>query len=172
MPAALNEAEGRALVTYLREAGLKLVTAESCSAGQICAELAAAADSAQVLEGGWMVYSVAAKRHMLGVPEQCLANYNLTSEEVARGMAEAALRHPNANVSVAVTGLLGCEPKDGIEPGTLCFAWAFRLRDGLTLFSRCEHLRGDPQQMRMQAIRTALLALPDYHRRACHGERA
>ena len=53
--------EASRLVAYLRSADLSLITAESCTAGQISAELSAVAGSGKVMEGGFVVYSPAAK---------------------------------------------------------------------------------------------------------------
>ncbi len=52
--------EASRLVAYLRSADLSLITAESCTAGQISAELSAVAGSGKVMEGGFVVYSPAA----------------------------------------------------------------------------------------------------------------
>ena len=53
--------EASRLVAYLRSADLSLITAESCTAGQISAELSAVAGSGKVMEGGFVVYSPAAQ---------------------------------------------------------------------------------------------------------------
>ncbi len=58
--------EASRLVAYLRSADLSLITAESCTAGQISAELSAVAGSGKVMEGGFVVYSPAAKLALLG----------------------------------------------------------------------------------------------------------
>ncbi|PXC07153.1 ompetence-damaged protein, partial [Pseudomonas aeruginosa] len=46
--------EASRLVTYLRSADLSLITAESCTAGQISAELSAVVGSGKVMEGGFV----------------------------------------------------------------------------------------------------------------------
>ncbi len=145
--------EASRLVAYLRSADLSLITAESCTAGQISAELSAVAGSGKVMEGGFVVYSPAAKLALLGLDPYWLERFNLTSVEVAEAMARAALQRSPASAALAVTGLLGSEPKDGIPPGTVCFAWAFRLPAGLALFSRRERFHGDPARMRREATR-------------------
>ncbi|PXZ83482.1 ompetence-damaged protein, partial [Pseudomonas aeruginosa] len=84
--------EASRLVTYLRSADLSLITAESCTAGQISAELSAVAGSGKVMEGGFVVYSPAAKLALLGLDPNWLERFNLTSVEVAEAMARAALQ--------------------------------------------------------------------------------
>ncbi|MBF3171733.1 nicotinamide-nucleotide amidohydrolase family protein, partial [Pseudomonas aeruginosa] len=111
--------EASRLVAYLRSADLSLITAESCTAGQISAELSAVAGSGKVMEGGFVVYSPAAKLALLGLDPNWLERFNLTSVEVAEAMARAALQRSPASAALAVTGLLGSEAKDGIPPGTV-----------------------------------------------------
>lgn len=158
------------LVSYLRQQRLRLITAESCTGGHIAAVLSAVEDSSEVMEGGVIVYSPTAKRDLLGVEAMWLEHFNLTSVEVARAMAVAALRYRPANAALAVTGLLGSESKDDIAPGTVCFAWGFRLAKGLALFTRQIRFPGDASSMRLQTISTALRSLPRFHRQALHGQ--
>ncbi len=104
-PALLREAE--ALLRALRERGLMLATAESCTGGLVAASLAGIAGASDVLERGFVTYTNAAKHEMLGVPEAIFARYGAVSEECARAMAEGALTRSRAQVTVAVTGIAG-----------------------------------------------------------------
>ena len=57
---------GQAAAQYLREQGLVLATAESCTAGLIASRLASAQGAGQVLESAFVVYDPKAKhRHCL-----------------------------------------------------------------------------------------------------------
>ncbi|HRE43615.1 MAG TPA: CinA family protein, partial [Terricaulis sp.] len=60
-----------------------------------------------VLERGFVTYSNAAKSELLGVPAALIAQHGAVSEPVARAMAEGALAHARAQLSVAVTGIAG-----------------------------------------------------------------
>jgi len=151
------------VIDYLKEHQLMLTTAESCTAGTIIARLSDVPGSGGCLESGYVVYSVEAKPRLLGVPLELIEQYNLTSEEVARAMAEGALRDASANVAVAVTGVAGPEPMDGIAPGTVCFAWAFAKASGITLFSHTEHFAGERADVRQAAAQYALSNIPHYH---------
>ena len=110
---------------YLRTHNLVLTTAESCTAGAMVSLLAAVPGTGEVLESGYVVYSPSAKRRLLGVSQQTIERYGLTSEAVAWEMALGALKDSDATVAIASTGVAGPEPQDGIAPGTVCFAWAF-----------------------------------------------
>lgn len=106
---------------------LKVVTAESCTAGLIGATIAMTAGSSAWFERGYIVYTPEAKNQMLGVSYSTIAEYDITSVQVAREMALGALDRSNADLALAVTGLAG--PSGGTEEipvGTVCMAWGFR----------------------------------------------
>uniref|UniRef100_UPI003F751BDB CinA family protein n=1 Tax=Pseudomonas aeruginosa TaxID=287 RepID=UPI003F751BDB len=128
------------------------ISAPCCSASTALTRSAGCAMPA-VMEGGFVVYSPAAKLALLGLDPNWLERFNLTSVEVAEAMARAALQRSPASAALAVTGLLGSEAKDGIPPGTVCFAWAFRLPAGLALFSRRERFHGPAAAGRKEARR-------------------
>lgn len=94
-------------VEYLRKHALMLTTAESCTGGQIIALIAQVPGSGEVVECGYVVYSPEAKQRLLGGSAKTIANFNLTSVEVAKEMALGALRDSPATVAIATTGLCG-----------------------------------------------------------------
>lgn len=101
----LRDAE--ALLARCRAAGLKIVTAESCTGGLIAATLVAIAGSSDVVDRGFVTYSNEAKHEMLGVPWPVLLGYGAVSEATVRAMAEGALRHSRADLAVSVSGIAG-----------------------------------------------------------------
>jgi PncC family amidohydrolase len=149
---------------------LLLTTAESCTAGKIVTLLAEVPHSGELIESGYVVYSPEAKQRLLNVSPSTIETFNLTSCEVAREMAEGALRDSTANVAVATTGILGPEDVDGIPAGTICFAWAYQTRHGRSVFSRQERFFGTRSQVQLMAAEHALKLLPDFHQRALAGE--
>jgi len=96
-----------------RARGLRLATAESCTGGLIAATLTAIAGSSDVFDRGFVTYADAAKREVLGVPAELIADNGAVSEPVARAMAEGALGASGAGLAVAVTGIAG--PGGGTE---------------------------------------------------------
>ena len=64
-----------------------------------------------------MTYADEAKTAELGVPAELLARHGAVSAEVARAMAEGALRASGADVAVAVTGIAGPDGGLGSEAG-------------------------------------------------------
>lgn len=105
-PAELTNRAAR-LLERLRERNLMLATAESCTGGLIAGLLTEIPGSSDVVDRGFVTYSNAAKTDMLGVPADLIGRHGAVSEEVARAMAEGALAHSQAHISVAVTGIAG-----------------------------------------------------------------
>ena len=160
------------IVEYLREHALILATAESCTAGRIVALLAEIPGSGSLVECGYVVYSPEAKRRLLGVSAKTIADFNLTSVEVAREMAIGALRDSPATVAIATTGLCGNESVDGIPGGTVCFAWGFVNADRYCVFTRKHRFFGERETMQHDAALHALKHLPQFHQRMLAGETA
>lgn len=86
---------------------LTIATAESCTGGLIAAVLTEVPGSSAVVERGFVTYSNAAKTDLLGVPAALIKTHGAVSEEVARAMAEGAIRRSPADIAVAVTGIAG-----------------------------------------------------------------
>ncbi len=105
-PPDLIEQAGR-LIAMMRSRTVKLATAESCTGGLIAAVLTEVPGSSDVFDRGFVTYSNAAKVGMLGVDFDLIMRHGAVSAEVARAMAEGALRCSAADVAVAVTGIAG-----------------------------------------------------------------
>jgi nicotinamide-nucleotide amidase len=90
-----------------RARGMRVATAESCTGGLVAGALTAIAGSSDVVECGFVTYSDAAKRKLLGVPAAVLRRYGAVSGETAAAMAMGALRQSRADFAVSVTGIAG-----------------------------------------------------------------
>jgi nicotinamide-nucleotide amidase len=101
--AALTVAVG----DLLRQAGLTLAVAESCTAGMLGAELTRPAGSSDYFVGGVLAYSDRVKEMLLGVAPELLQAHGAVSEPVARAMAEGVRQRLGAEVGLAVTGIAG-----------------------------------------------------------------
>ena len=106
VPDYLRE-QAEAVLAAARAKGLKLATAESCTGGMVAAALTDIAGSSDVFDRGFVTYSNAAKRDVLGVPEPLLIDHGAVSAPVAQAMATGALERSDAHVSVAITGIAG-----------------------------------------------------------------
>ncbi|HEY2024725.1 CinA family protein [Paraburkholderia sp.] len=157
------------IVSFLKSRGLKLATAESCTGGLIASDLAGVPGSGACLDVGFVSYSPSGKAGFLGVKRATMEQYGLTSEAVAREMAEGALQQEGccADIAVSNTGLAdgggqGGSPDDP-PPGTQCFAWSFRLRDGsLVTFAETRRFTGGRNDVRSAAALYALSRVEHY----------
>jgi nicotinamide-nucleotide amidase len=106
LPEATLDA-ARGLLAALEGRRMTLATAESCTGGLIAAALTAVPGSSAVVTRGYVTYSNEAKQEMLGVPAALLETVGAVSEEVARAMAEGALRASGADMALSCTGIAG-----------------------------------------------------------------
>ena len=141
----------------LKQAGRSVATAESCTGGWLGAVLTSIPGSSLWYERGFVSYSNMAKREMLGVKTEILTRHGAVSEPTARAMAEGALAHSHADLTVAITGIAGPAGGTPEKPvGTVCFAWAARKQPTQ---SRTQRFSGDREAVRRQAIKAALEGL-------------
>jgi nicotinamide-nucleotide amidase len=141
----------------LKSHGLMLVTAESCTGGGVAQAITEIAGSSGWFERGFVTYANAAKVEMLGVSPETLNIHGAVSEATVREMAEGALRHSHAHISLAVSGVAGPDGGTPEKPvGTVWFAWS--MRNGATR-ARLHHLAGSRAEIRAQSVRIALQGL-------------
>ncbi|HEX3140250.1 MAG TPA: CinA family protein [Rhizobacter sp.] len=146
-----------ALAHVLRERGLHLVTAESCTGGLIAAACTSIAGSSDWFERGVVSYSNEAKSELLGVPAALIAKHGAVSAEVARAMAEGALAHSSADLSLAVTGIAG--PSGGTPDKPVGTVWLALARRGEPAQAVLLQLPGGRSEVREQTVDRALQAV-------------
>ena len=111
----------------LRERGLTLSAAESCTGGLIAKRMTDLPGASKVFRGGVVSYTNGVKAGVLGVPEALLEQYGAVSEPVARAMAEGCRRACGSDLAGSVTGVAGPDKDDwGNEVGTVYIALASR----------------------------------------------
>ena len=102
-----------AVVELLKEKGLTLTTAESCTAGLLAGRIMNVSGASKVYNEGYITYSNAAKEKLVKVRRETLDKYGAVSKETAAEMAEGAAKAAEAGASVSVTGIAG--PDGGTE---------------------------------------------------------
>lgn len=93
--------------------GRRIALAESCTGGLLAQRLTAPAGASGYFNGSAVTYSNEAKARVLSVPESELEEFGAVSSEVAKSMAEGALKVFEADFAVAITGIAG--PDGGTE---------------------------------------------------------
>ena len=101
------------VVGLLTSAKATLATAESCTGGLLASRITDVPGSSVVFLEGNVTYSNDAKVRTLGVSESLLSAVGAVSEEVARAMAEGALRRAGSQYALSTTGIAG--PDGGTE---------------------------------------------------------
>jgi len=145
------------LALELTTRGWRLTTAESCTGGWIAKCCTDLAGSSAWFERGFVTYSDAAKKDMLGVDARILREAGAVSRAVALQMAEGARRRAAVDITVAVTGIAGPDGGTLDKPvGTVWFAWS---RRDYTPDAEVVCFRGDRDAVRRQTVAHALSGL-------------
>jgi len=111
----------RVVGRLLRERGLTMAVAESCTGGLIGDRLTDVPGSSQYFTGGAIVYSNAAKAAVLGVKKQTLEKWGAVSEQAVREMAAGVCRRFGTQVGVAVSGIAGPDGGSKAKPVGLVY---------------------------------------------------
>ena len=141
------------LLKKFKKSGLKLVTAESCTGGMISSVITDVSGSSDVFERGFVTYSNEAKNELLGVSTGLLEKHGAVSEEVAKAMAEGALSHSRADISIAVTGVAGPGASENKPAGLVYIASAKKA--GETICCK-NNFTGDRDKVRKSSVSKAL----------------
>ncbi|HEY4650038.1 MAG TPA: competence/damage-inducible protein A [Pontibacter sp.] len=118
---SLEEAVGN----LLKERGLTIATAESCTGGYLAHKFTSIPGSSAYFTGSIVAYSNEVKVQQLGVGPETLAQHGAVSEATVREMAENVRRKLNASIGVATSGIAG--PGGGTDEkpvGTIWIAYA------------------------------------------------
>lgn len=154
----MEETVGR----MLRERGLTLAVAESCTGGRIGDRITDVPGSSAYFLLGVATYSNEAKQSVLGVPEATLAAHGAVSPETAEEMAMGVRRISGADVGLSTTGVAGPGGGTPDKPvGTVCIglAWeggSWSRRFDLGDRGR-EWIKGSTAQMALDSLRRWML---------------
>lgn len=113
----LEEAIGR----MLKERGLTLSTAESCTGGFIAHMLTSVPGSSAYFNGSVVAYANSAKMELLGVKKETLEAHGAVSEETVIQMAEGARSKFGTTYALATSGVAG--PGGGTEEKPVGTIW-------------------------------------------------
>jgi nicotinamide-nucleotide amidase len=152
-----GQAIQEAVARQLKRSGLRLATAESCTGGLIARMVTDVAGSSGWFVGGWVAYANDLKRSELGVPATMIARKGAVSEEVARAMAEGALRKSGADIALATTGVAGPGGGSAAKPvGTVWIGLARKGKGSVAVRAECFRFPGTRAMVRDRAAKTAL----------------
>jgi nicotinamide-nucleotide amidase len=154
----------RVVVDLLRERGLTLTLAESCTGGLLSTRLTDVPGASAVLERAFVTYANRAKVEEAGVDPALLERHGAVSGEVAAALAAGARRVAGADVGVGITGIAGPDGGTAEKPVGLVFvavdgAAGTRVRRSIFPGSR-ERVRFQATQVALEMLRRGLRGLP------------
>ncbi len=140
----------------LRQRGMTMSTAESCTGGNIAHELTAIAGSSDYFIGSVVSYHRDVKQNQLGVSASDIDQYGVVSETVARQMVDGVCRLLGTDCAVATTGVAG--PGGGTPNTPVGTVW-MAARCGDCVVTQCKQIPGHRQRVIARATNDALLLL-------------
>jgi nicotinamide-nucleotide amidase len=158
---ALFSSDGRSLEAVvgelLRERGLRIAVAESCTGGLISSRLTDVPGSSDYMERGVVAYSNRAKVELLGVPESLIVAHGAVSEKVAQAMAAGIVRAAGVDLGVGITGIAGPSGGTAEKPvGTVAASVVRSSRAGPEARTTTWQFPGEREQIKFQASQAAL----------------
>lgn len=140
----------------LRERGLTMATAESCTGGNIAHELTAIAGSSDYFVGSVVSYHRRVKEQQLGVLASDIDTHGVVSQVVAEQMVTGVCQLLGTDCAVSTTGVAG--PGGGTPDVPVGTVW-MAARCGDRVVSQCKHIPGHRQRVITRATNDALLLL-------------
>lgn len=148
----------RGVVRRLTDRGETVATAESLTAGLVCATLTQVPGSSAAVRGGLIVYATELKTTLVGVDLDVLAEHGAVHPEVASQLATGARVRCGASWGLGLTGVAGPTAQDGAAVGTVHVGLAGeRVRT-----VRTSRLDGDRAGIRSGAVSAALSLLGEH----------
>jgi nicotinamide-nucleotide amidase len=146
----------KAIGNLLREKGLTLSIAESCTGGLICDRITNIPGSSDYFMGGMVNYSNESKAEHLGVSMVEIRRYGAVSSRVARKMAQGVRKAFGTTFGLSTTGVAG--PTGGTKRSPIGRVF-IGLSDGRRTWVRKEDLKGKRREIKRAASERGLLFL-------------
>lgn len=145
-----------AAVQMLREKGMKITTAESCTGGLLAGRIMNVPGASEVYQEGYITYSNQAKEKLLGVRAETLEEFGAVSRETVAEMAVGAARSAASEAALSVTGIAGPDGGTPQKPVGLVYIGCY-----LKGRTRVEefHFTGNRSKNREYAVARALTIL-------------
>lgn len=154
-----DESLEKVVLGLLKEKGLTVSTAESCTGGLIAKRMTDIAGSSENFMYGIVTYTNRAKTDLLGVSPATLSRYGAVSEETALEMVKGVRQACGTDLGVSVTGIAG--PGGGTPKKPVGLVYIGFADHETTMVQRCL-FAGDRETIRWQASNTALNMLRTY----------
>lgn len=160
----MNEAFGlvKQMFNLLKQRGLYLCTAESCTGGLLGHLITNLPDASDFYLGGQVTYSNTAKQHWLGISSATLEQYGAVSKETVLEMARgirSVIAHDLSReniIGVSISGIAGPSGGTLLKPvGTVWIGLSIADQEKAMQF----HFSGDREAIKEQSANRALEVL-------------
>ena len=149
-----------AVAVRLKARGETIAISESAAGGLISAALLAVPGASAYFLGGAVVYTRQARRALLSIPEEAMANIRSASEPYAALLARTVRERHGASWGVAETGAAGPSGnRYGDAAGHACIAVDGPTRRVLTLATGSADRQANMQAFAQRALETLLSEL-------------
>jgi PncC family amidohydrolase len=157
----MNTSLEKQIGAALRQRGLRLAAAESCTGGLVGHRITNIPGSSTYYVGSVTAYAYEAKVRLLNVNWETLEAHGAVSEEVVHEMAAGVRKTLAADIGIAISGIAG--PGGGTEDkpvGLVCFGLSSTEGD----WTECRHFDGDRLAVKEQSADHILEILLKYLR--------
>ena len=113
------------VVKILKDKGLTIASAESCTGGLFAGSITDVPGASEVLSSSYVTYSKESKIKEIGVPAETIEQFGAVSAETAEAMASGAKKRSGADIAVSVTGFAGPDSDPGYEAGDAYIGYSF-----------------------------------------------
>ena len=142
----------------LKQQGMTIATAESCTGGRLAAALNAQSGSSAYYMGSVVAYDNSIKEQVLGVQRDTLMQYGAVSEQTVLQIAEGVRTLMRTDFAIATSGIAGPTGGTPDKPvGTVWIAWATPIGTE----AQCFHFGAarEREQITLRAVTEALVRL-------------
>ena len=142
----------------LKQQGMTIATAESCTGGRLAAALNAQSGASAYYMGSVVAYENSIKQQVLGVQHDTLLQHGAVSEQTVLQMAEGVRALMHTDYAIATSGIAGPTGGTPDKPvGTVWIAWATPTGTQ----TKCFHFGAarEREQITQRAVTAALVEL-------------
>ncbi len=143
----------------MKDKGVKLASAESCTGGWLAKIITDIPGSSEWFTGSVVCYSNESKTSLLGVQENTLTDFGAVSGDTVMEMVDGLFDRTNADIAVGVSGIAG--PDGGTDDKPVGLVWLSWGKRGKSIFVKPYNFEGDREAVRKQSISQILKNLLD-----------
>lgn len=112
------------VVEILKQKGLRIAIAESCTGGLVSQKLTSVSGASEVFDFAACTYSNNMKCRLLGVKKETVDDFGAVSRQTAEQMAVGIAKYAKADIGISVTGVAGPKSSENKPVGLVYVALA------------------------------------------------